>query len=101
MSSEAQNLIADVMGKHRLERGVRMGRVRRVEWWVCLECGWESEKFDLNDPEVAREIEQVKRAHVAEEVDKALGGLTRFRREFDEWNLPVNHVRWESGWSEA
>ncbi|AVO21685.1 hypothetical protein I5I01_gp80 [Mycobacterium phage MooMoo] len=108
MSSEAQNLIADVMGKHRLERGVRMGRVRRVEWWVCLECGWESEKFDLNDPEVAREIEQVKRAHVAEEVDKALGGLTRETVPAREgWILPPGWIgdrtaaRWVSGWSEA
>ncbi|AXH69502.1 hypothetical protein SEA_MANTRA_79 [Mycobacterium phage Mantra] len=77
VSSEAQNVIADVIGKHRLEKGMRMGRGERVEWWYCLECEWRSEDFDLDDSEVRREIERVKRMHVADEVDKALGGLTR------------------------
>ncbi|AXQ61027.1 hypothetical protein SEA_GIRR_79 [Mycobacterium phage Girr] len=49
MSSEAQNVIADVIGKHRLEKGMRMGRGERVEWWYCLECEWRSEDFDLDD----------------------------------------------------
>ncbi|AYR00437.1 hypothetical protein I5H98_gp080 [Mycobacterium phage Whouxphf] len=71
MSIEAQNLISDVMGKHRLEEGMRMGRGERVEWWCCLECGWRSEDFDLDDSEVRREIERVKRAHVAEEIEQS------------------------------
>ncbi|QGH75399.1 hypothetical protein SEA_BLUEFALCON_54 [Mycobacterium phage Bluefalcon] len=102
--SEAQNVIAEVIGKHRLENGMRIGRGERVEWWECLECGWRSEEFDLDDSEVRREIERVKLAHVAFEVDKALGGLTRE----EQW-VPVEESghRWrgrsedEAAWALA
>ncbi|QBP31563.1 hypothetical protein SEA_CORNUCOPIA_85 [Mycobacterium phage Cornucopia] len=87
MSSEAQNLMIEVIDAHAYNGADRgfLGE-HRVEYCIC---GW------------SEEGDGVHTAHVASEVDKALGGLTRFRREFDEWNLPVNHVRWESGWSEA
>ncbi|MCG7607056.1 hypothetical protein [Mycobacterium sp. CnD-18-1] len=81
--SDAQKLIADVIGRHRVETGMRIGGGERAEWLECLGCGWESEEFDLDDTEVRREIERVKRAHLAAEIDKALGGLT------GEWGVVV------------
>ncbi|MCG7610366.1 hypothetical protein [Mycobacterium sp. CnD-18-1] len=104
--SDAQKLIADTIGRHRLERNLRIHNAERVEWWECTECGWESEEFDLNDSDVAREIERVKRGHLAAEIDKAIGGLTREyacgQRAGDDPRLePIEEIRWVSGWSEA
>lgn len=70
--TDAQKLIAEVLGTHRLEQGMRIGRGERVEWWTCIGCGWESPLFSLGVV-----MEDVKRAHLAVEIDKALGGLTR------------------------
>lgn len=125
--SDAQKLIADVLGLHFLEKCMRVSTSERTEWWQCLGCGWESEEFDLDDTEVRREIERVKRAHLAAEIDKALGGLrvesalrvtvnqtdrrivltdptdiSAARRFATEENNTLADVsRWVSGWSEV
>ena len=75
--SDVQKIIADTMALHFLERNLRIHETERTEWWECVGCGWESERFDLNDSEVEAEIHRVKRAHVATAIDTALGGLTR------------------------
>lgn len=76
-SSEAVVHIAEVLGEHRLEKSARLTPTERTEWWTCLGCDWASEEFDLDDSEVAREIERVKRRHLGEAVAAALGGITR------------------------
>ncbi|ATN92025.1 hypothetical protein SEA_MPHALCON_39 [Mycobacterium phage MPhalcon] len=122
MSSEAQNLMIEVIDAHAYN-GADVGfDMVRAEYCIC---GW-SEAGD-----------GVHTAHVASEVDKALGGLTReeqwvpveesghrwLGRSEDEaaWALenyskdgdshdpdmdsPLTHIaheaRWVSGWSEA
>ncbi|QOI67750.1 hypothetical protein SEA_MINIWAVE_40 [Mycobacterium phage Miniwave] len=121
MSSEAQNVIADVIGKHRPIDS------RDGEDGLCS-CGWQ-EGVRWGPPTCAE--------HLAEEIDKALGGLTCeeqwvpveesghrwLGRSEDEaaWALenyskdgdshdpdmdsPLTHIaheaRWVSGWSEA
>lgn len=77
----AQKVIADVVARHqRNEWGQHDG------WWECC-CSHEGAPPWTAD-------------HVAAEVDIALGGLTRVTRDHDEWDMPVNHVRWVSDWSE-
>ncbi|AEJ92514.1 hypothetical protein SEA_INCA_39 [Mycobacterium phage Inca] len=123
MSSEAQNLMIEVIDAHTYNGAGRgfLGE-RRAEYCIC---GW------------SEEGDGVHTAHVAYEVDKALGGLTReeqwvpveesghrwLGRSEDEaaWALenyskdgdshdpdmdsPLTHIaheaRWVSGWSEA
>ncbi|QGH79216.1 hypothetical protein SEA_FLATHEAD_85 [Mycobacterium phage Flathead] len=123
MSSEAQNLMIEVIDAHTYDGADRgfLGE-HRVEYCIC---GW------------SEEGDGVHTAHVASEVDKALGGLTREEqwvpveesgdrwtgrsREAAEANLKVfsvtgichdpeadsplarieHEARWVSGWSEA
>ncbi|AER47921.1 hypothetical protein COURTHOUSE_70 [Mycobacterium phage Courthouse] len=69
MSSEAQNVIADVIGKHRPIDS------RDGEDGLCS-CGWQ-EGVRWGPPTCAE--------HLAEEIDKALGGLTR------RWGVVIEH----------
>ncbi|QPO16674.1 hypothetical protein SEA_KASHFLOW_66 [Mycobacterium phage KashFlow] len=122
MSSEAQNLMIEVIDAHTYN-GADVGfDMVRAEYCIC---GW------------SEEGDGVHTAHVASEVDKALGGLTREEqwvpveesgdrwagrsREAAEVNLKyfsvtgIDHdpevdsplvrieheARWVSGWSEA
>ncbi|QGH77897.1 hypothetical protein SEA_KENUHA5_79 [Mycobacterium phage Kenuha5] len=123
MSSEAQNLMIEVIDAHAYNGADRgfLGE-HRVEYCIC---GW------------SEEGDGVHTAHVASEVDKALGGLTREEqwvpveesgdrwagrsREAAEVNLKAfsvtgichdpevdsplvrieHEARWVSGWSEA
>ncbi|AGS82367.1 hypothetical protein SEA_YEET_69 [Mycobacterium phage Yeet] len=97
MSSEAQNVIADVIGKHRPIDS------RDGEDGLCS-CGWQ-EGVRWGPPTCAE--------HLAEEIDKALGGLTRetVREQVPYGNStagvmppapnPRTGTRWVSGWSEA
>ncbi|AXQ62009.1 hypothetical protein I5H85_gp086 [Mycobacterium phage Royals2015] len=90
MSSEAQNVIADVIGKHRPIDS------RDGEDGLCS-CGWQ-EGVRWGPPTCAE--------HLAEEIDKALGGLTREERPRGLHRCPdpaTKHTeaRWVSGWSEA
>ncbi|QGJ90875.1 hypothetical protein SEA_AUBS_84 [Mycobacterium phage Aubs] len=119
MSSEAQNVIAEVLREHQFEWGVDGTRC------IGSPCKWRGGYYSRHAD------------HVAEEIDKALGGLTReeqwvpveesghrwLGRSEDEaaWALenyskdgdshdpdmdsPLTHIaheaRWVSGWSEA
>lgn len=94
MSSEAQNLMIEVIDAHAYNGADRgfLGE-HRVEYCIC---GW------------SEEGDGVHTAHVASEVDKALGGLTRETVPAREgWILPPGWIgdrtaaRWVSGWSEA
>ncbi|AER49496.1 hypothetical protein SG4_86 [Mycobacterium phage SG4] len=125
MSSEAQNVIAEVVAKHEFD-GVERDRIRDRIIGLCS-CG----KRVRTHPRSSHA------EHVAEEIDKALGGLTREEqwvpveesgdrwtgrsREAAEANLKVfsvtgichdpaddsplvrieHEARWVSGWSEA
>ena len=72
MSDDARKVIADVLGRHRIEQGMRIGGGERIEWWECLECGWTS-----GEHEIGTNLEPLKRDHLAAEIDTALGGLSR------------------------
>ncbi|AXQ64999.1 hypothetical protein SEA_RENAUD18_93 [Mycobacterium phage Renaud18] len=89
MSSEAQNVIADVMLGH------GFSPTRNPFGADYCKCG------------KAVSVGNHTR-HVAEEIDKALGGLTRETLPAREgWILPPGWIgdrtaaRWVSGWSEA
>lgn len=97
--TDAQKLMADVLAAHQgycvtEEESVPPFLVRCDGNGECDGCSWDQLVYSYDDSAAAY------RAHVAAEVDKALGGLTRVTRDHDEWDLPVNHVRWVSGWSE-
>ncbi|ASZ72964.1 hypothetical protein I5H33_gp088 [Mycobacterium phage Emma] len=106
MSSEAQNLMIEVIDAHAYNGADRgfLGE-HRVEYCIC---GW------------SEEGDGVHTAHVASEVDKALGGLTREEQwvpveesghrwpprshdpEVDSPLVRIEHeARWVSGWGEA
>lgn len=83
--TEAQTLMADVIGGHRYS--IMDSPVHR-----CI-CGEDIGR----DPDAIDE-------HRAREIDKALGGLTREERIVEgvfEMGVPEPAVRWVSGWSEA
>ncbi|ACI12584.1 hypothetical protein PACC40_73 [Mycobacterium phage Pacc40] len=89
MSGEAQNVIAEAIGSHRYD-------ISDVHVHRCV-CG-----KDIGRADDALDM------HRAEEVDKALGGLTRETLPAREgWILPPGWIgdraaaRWVSGWSEA
>ncbi|QGJ90873.1 hypothetical protein SEA_DONKEYKONG_88 [Mycobacterium phage Donkeykong] len=88
MSSEAQNLMIEVIDAHAYN-GADVGfDMLRVEYCVC---GW-SEAGD-----------GVHTAHVASEVDKALGGLRRETRVIEsifELGVPEPATRFVTHWME-
>ncbi|AOT26090.1 hypothetical protein I5H97_gp081 [Mycobacterium phage Wachhund] len=99
MSSEAQNVIAGVVQKHQWHGGI-LGCGRGCDWRPSFDRTWACGEEDRLSREHA--------AHVAEEIDKALGGLTRETLPAREgWILPPGWIgdraaaRWVSGWSEA
>lgn len=107
-------MIAEVIGVHRLEKSARFTPTERTEWWTCHGCDWESEEFDLDDSEVGREIERVKRSHVGEAVAAAFGGLTRESHSYSHYeHKPViggqssryvgerTKQRWVGAWTDA
>ncbi|AAN12721.1 gp77 [Mycobacterium phage Omega] len=93
MSSEAQNLMIEVIDAHAYN-GADVGfDMVRAEYCIC---GWSAAGDGVHT------------AHVASEVDKALGGLTRETVPAREgWILPPGWIgdrtaaRWVSGWSET
>ncbi|AXH49860.1 hypothetical protein SEA_TRAAWW1_40 [Mycobacterium phage Traaww1] len=87
MSSEAQNVIADVIGKHRPIDS------RDGEDGLCS-CGWQ-EGVRWGPPTCAE--------HLAEEIDKALGGLRRETRVIEsicELGVPEPATRFVTHWME-
>ncbi|AER49494.1 hypothetical protein SG4_84 [Mycobacterium phage SG4] len=66
MSSEAQNVIAGVVQKHQWHGGI-LGCGRGCDWRPSFDRTWACGEEDRLSREHA--------AHVAEEIDKALGGL--------------------------
>lgn len=95
--SDAQKLIREVVRVHRFtSRRVnnpnRPGFLVNVE--ACKGCDWYG--TERNDPDHD--------AHVASEVDKALGGLTQehvsgMRVGDDPRMEPIYESRWVSGWT--
>ncbi|AAN08012.1 hypothetical protein SEA_MODRAGONS_88 [Mycobacterium phage Modragons] len=97
MSSEAQNVIAGVVQKHQWHGGI-LGCGRGCDWRPSFDRTWACGEEDRLSREHA--------AHVAEEIDKALGGLTAESRPRGLWRCPdpapkYIESRWVSGWSEA
>ncbi|AHN84479.1 hypothetical protein PAPHU_61 [Mycobacterium phage Paphu] len=76
MSSEAQNVIAGVVQKHQWHGGI-LGCGRGCDWRPSFDRTWACGEEDRLSREHA--------AHVAEEIDKALGGLTR------RWGVVIEH----------
>lgn len=91
--SDAQKLIADVHYAH--------------EWLgECLgcRCGWNWPEERTHFCGEEERISKAHSAHVAAEIDKALGGLAREERVIEgvfEMGVPEPAARWVSGWSEA
>ncbi|AFA45097.1 hypothetical protein PBI_STROKESEAT_80 [Mycobacterium phage Strokeseat] len=89
MSSEAQNLMIEVIDAHTYNGADRgfLGE-HRVEYCIC---GW------------SEEGDGVHTAHVASEVDKALGGLRRETRVIEsifELGVPETATRFVTHWTE-
>lgn len=87
--SDAQKLIADVHHYHQW-RGEVLG----------CGCGWnwpEERTYFCGEED---RISKAHSAHVAAEIDKALGGLTRETQRWDK-DAPNASTRWVSGWSEV
>ncbi|APC43576.1 hypothetical protein I5H93_gp084 [Mycobacterium phage SuperGrey] len=89
MSSEAQNVIAGVVQKHQWHGGI-LGCGRGCDWRPSFDRTWACGEEERLSREHA--------AHVAEEIDKALGGLTRE----EQW-VPVEESghRWAGRSREA
>lgn len=93
--SDAQKLIAEVIAEHR-------GTVSCVgpdAWESYCDCEWSSDYFYEGGAEDEAQWEHD--AHVAAEVDKALGGLTRKKavvRDYPD-NEGEPKSRWVSGWT--
>lgn len=60
--------ITEALGRHRVERGMRINSTERVEWWECLGCGWVY-YLPLHSPDA----EAVKRGHIAAAITEELG----------------------------
>ena len=102
MSDRAVDIIAEAMGQHRLEQGMRISRDERIEWWECLECGWDSGPFNIGSVDV----ELAKRAHQAEASLTALKRAGIVVVELPEPRLIANPVEdepfeWETGIPDA
>lgn len=88
--SEAQKLMAEVMQRHaRFERWE--DDQGGTSWWAGYECG---DDCDWRGKTVSEYFE-----HVAAEIDKALGGLTRQIAGPD--GCAYGYARWVSGWTEV
>lgn len=70
MSDRITDTITEALGQHRLEKGMRISADpdERIEWWYCVECGWESEMFELG----STVAESAKREHQAAAIVAAL-----------------------------
>ncbi|ACH62959.1 hypothetical protein SOLON_60 [Mycobacterium phage Solon] len=91
MSSEAQNVIAEVVAKHEFD-GVERDRIRDRIIGLCS-CG----KRVRTHPRSSHA------EHVAEEIDKALGGLRRETRVIEsifELGVPEPATRFVTHWME-
>ncbi|AQT78289.1 hypothetical protein B1R94_02130 [Mycolicibacterium litorale] len=47
MSDRITDTIATALGRHSIERSLRIGGGERKEWWNCIECDWVSEIFEI------------------------------------------------------
>ncbi|AGM61497.1 hypothetical protein M609_gp081 [Mycobacterium phage Job42] len=94
MSSEAQNVIAGVVQKHQWHGGI-LGCGRGCDWRPSFDRTWACGEEDRLSREHA--------AHVAEEIDKALGGLRRETRVIEsifELGVPEPATRFVTHWME-
>ncbi|AEK09700.1 hypothetical protein PBI_MOZY_86 [Mycobacterium phage Mozy] len=99
MSSEAQNVIAEVLRGHEYNGASCGAEYSRHEFCTC---GWSGPGESAHEQ------------HQAEEIDRALGRLSRVRRNGvldrdgvltsgfgHRPNKQKDYTRWVSGWSEA
>lgn len=70
MNDRITDTIAEALGRHRVEKSMRISNHERLQWLECSECAWRSERFPIGTPE--SEMESARSAHRAAAVLAAL-----------------------------
>ncbi len=86
--SNLVEIIAEALGRHRIERSIRVGGGKRDEWWNCVECDWESgisEIGSVNYEEAQRQHHAVAILAALKAQDIAFVELPRGEVNPDAW----------------
>lgn len=97
--TDAQKVIAEVMDLHRMER-YSSSSPGSFEWWAhCTYCDHRSRRFSTNE-DWENHLHNAQVAHLAVEIDKALGKLTRERCfGISSRDSSVYRTRFVGGWT--